>query len=271
MTKRPCNTLLALLVSAFSLAPLPLLAEQAAATAPDTSTASAQAPDQVVSPEAQAVVDRMTAYLKTLKTYSIDSQVTRDEVVQLGYKLQHNQHSITTVQLPNKMRSETTGDIRDRISVYDGAKVTMYSPDDNVYVRVDAPDSLGKLVSRLLDLGVDMPLIDVLYQANADSLTADVDGGVLIGDSTVDGVDCDQLAFRQENIDWQIWVEQGARPLLKRILITTRYEVGEPQYQATLRWNLQPKIDASTFAFTAPKGATEIPFVSPPATPNDAQ
>ena len=270
MTKRPSNTLFAaLLLAALSSTSAPLLAEEAKAAA--TSTTSAPAPAQVISPEAQAVVDRMTAYLKTLKTYSIDAQITRDEVVQLGYKLQHNQHSTVTVQLPNKLRSESTGDIRDRTSVYDGSKLTMYSPDDNVYVRVDAPDTLGKLVSRLLDLGVDMPLIDVLYQAHTDSLTSDVEGGVLIGDSTVDGVDCDQVAFRQLNIDWQIWVEQGARPLLKKILITTRFEVGDPQYQAILRWNLQPKIDSSTFVFTPPKGATEIPFANPPAAPSAAQ
>ncbi len=164
------------------------------------------------------MVDRMTAYLKTVKTFSIDAQITRDEVVQLGYKLQHNQHSIVTVQSPNKLRSESTGDIRDRVSVYDGSKLTMYSPDDNVYVRVDAPDSLGKLVSRLLDLGVDMPLMDVLYQAHAGSLTEDVEGGILIGDSTVDGVDCDQVAFRQMNIDWQIWVEQGCAPVTEENL-----------------------------------------------------
>ncbi len=271
MTKRPCNTLLAaLLLAALSITSAPLLAQQATAAPADAATSSAQWPGPV-SPEAQAVVDRMTAYLKTVKTFSIDAQITRDEVVQLGYKLQHNQHSIVTVQSPNKLRSESTGDIRDRTSVYDGSKLTMYSPDDNVYVRVDAPDSLGKLVSRLLDLGVDMPLMDVLYQAHTDSLTADVEGGILIGDSTVDGVDCDQVAFRQMNIDWQIWVEQGARPLLKKILITTRFEVGDPQYQAILRWNLQPKIDSSTFVFTPPKGATEIPFANPPAAPSAAQ
>jgi hypothetical protein len=183
--------------------------------------------------------------------------------VRSGYKVQHNQRSVLTVQLPNKLRAEVTGDIKNRTSVYDGAKLTMYSPDKNVYARVDAPDTVGKLVSRLLDLGVDMPLIDVLSQANDDSLTERVQGAVLVGDATIDGVPCDQIAFRQETIDWQLWVEQGAQPLPKKIVITTRYEFGDPQFQATLRWNLKPKIDSSTFVFTAPKDAKEIGYRQP--------
>jgi hypothetical protein len=32
-----------------------------------------------------------------------------------------------------------------------------------------------------------------------------------------------------------------------------------------MRWNLKPKIDASTFVFTPPKGVKEIPFSDPAA------
>lgn len=62
---------------------------------------------------------------------------------------------------------------------------------------------------------------------------------------------CDHLAFRQAAIDWQLWVEKE-RALPRKVLITTRYEVGEPQWQATLDWNLAPTIDASTFVFQPP-------------------
>jgi hypothetical protein len=49
------------------------------------------------------------------------------------------------------------------------------------------------------------------------------------------------------------------------MVVTTRYEVGDPQYSVTMRWNLNPKIDASTFVFTPPKGTNKIPFVDPAA------
>jgi hypothetical protein len=214
-----------------------------------------------VSAEAQAVIDRMTSYMKGLKSYSIESWSTRDEVVNFGYKLQHNEHSNTTIQLPNRLRAEIDGDVRNRSFVYDGSKLVMYSPDDEVYVKTDAPDTVGKLVAGAIDSGIEMPMLDMLYQSYKGGITADARGGVLVGETKIDGVNCDHLAFRSPSYDWQIWVEQGARPLPKKLVITTRFEVGDPQYQLLMRWNLQPKIEKSTFEFTPPEGVTQIPFV----------
>jgi len=237
----------------------PLAAEEAAA--PPGSPAIAQ----VISPEAQAVLDRMTSFLKSQKTFSIDSQSTRDQVVAFGYKVQNNEHATLTAQLTNKLRVEVSGDDRERLFVYDGATLTMYSPDDEAYTQIKAPDTIGKLVDRLLGAGIEMPMIDMLYQIHGGTLTEAVRGGVLVGESNIDGSDCDHLAFRQGNIDWQLWLEKGDKPLPRRLLVTTRYEVGDPQYQVTMRWNLKPKIDASTFVFTPPKDVHEIPFSDPAA------
>lgn len=238
---------------------VPVAAQESMSPSQGTSPTST---GRLVSDEAQAVLDRMTSYLRGLQTFSIETHATRDEVMALGYKLQNNERSVIVVQRPNKLRADISGDIRDRTIVYDGNQLTMYSPDDAAFVRTEAPETLADLIGVLLDIGVEMPLIDVLYQATAGTLTDDVRGGVLVGHSTIDGVATDQLAFRQANVDWQLWVEQGARPLPRKILITTRYEVGDPQYQAILHWNLKPKIHGSTFVFTPPKGATEIPLAT---------
>jgi hypothetical protein len=263
MNLSPCRSLLVPLLSALFLIlamPVSLMAEETAPAAPSSS-----APVQEISPEAQVVVDRMTTFLESLKAYSIESQSTRDDVVAFGYKLQDNAHATLTVQLPNKLRSEISGDELERLFVYDGATLTMYSPDDSVYTRTKAPDTIGKLVERLLNAGIEMPMIDMLYSAHHASLTEAVHTGILVGDSNIDGVDCDHLAFRQAQIDWQLWVEQGDKPLPRKLLITTRYAVGDPQYQVTMRWNLKPKIDAATFVFKPEKGVNEIPFSDPAA------
>lgn len=245
--------------TALALATVPVAAQEPAP--PDRNTATQSA--QVVSDEARAVLDRMTRYLRGLQTFSIETQASRDEVVALGYKLQNNERSVIVVQRPNKLRADISGDIRNRTIVYDGTQLTMFSPDDAVFARTDAPNTLADLIGVLLDIGVEMPLIDVLYQATAGTLTGDVRGGILVGESMINGVATDHLAFRQANVDWQLWVEQGAQPLPRKILITTRYEVGDPQYQAILHWNLKPRIHKSTFEFAPPKGVTEIPLDTP--------
>ena len=110
------------------------------------------------------MIDRMTSYMKGLKNYSIESWSTRDEVVSFGYKLQHNERAVTTLQLPTKLRVDVDGDVRNRSFIYDGSKLVMYSPDDAVFVKVDAPDTVGKLVDGILDAGIEMPMLDMLYQ-----------------------------------------------------------------------------------------------------------
>jgi hypothetical protein len=248
-----------LLLSAMLLvSAMPALAQEAAGSTVPQPTGKVF--DQLISPEAQAVLDRMTATLGGLDAFSIEATGTRDEVVAFGYKVQHNETATLSVQRPNRLRAEVRGDLRERTFVYDGSTLFMYSGNDDAYTRTAVSTNLGRLVGGFLDAGVDLPLIDVLYQAFNGTLTEAVRGGILVGESTVDGIACDQLAFRQANVDWQLWVEKGARALPRKIVITTRYAVGDPQFQAVMRWNVQPKFNAKTFVFTPPQGAREIPF-----------
>ena len=204
----------------------------------------------------------MTNYLRSLQAFSISADSSRDEVLAEGYKLQHNEHSELTVQRPNKLRAELQGDLRTRTIVYDGEKLSMYSPDDAAYVRVATVSNLADLIGSLLDAGVEMPMIDVLYQGAVGNLTQNVSGGAVVGESVIDGVACDHLAFRQSNVDWQLWVQKGEQALPRKIVITTRFEVGDPQYQVTMHWNLKPKVSDATFKFTAPANASEVSLMA---------
>jgi hypothetical protein len=243
------------------LLPALLLGLAMPAFAQDASSAN---PAQAITPEAKAVLDRMNAYMKGLQAYTIQAHGTRDEIVAHGYKLQNNEAAALSVQRPNKMRAEVRGDIRDRDFVYDGKTITINSPDDNAYATAPATDNLGVLIEDLLQSdSVELPLIDVLYQATAGTLTENVLNGLLVGDSIVEGVLCDHLAFRQSDTDWQLWVEKGARPLPRKIVITTRHEVGDPQFSAVMTWNTQPKFDKDSFTFEPPKDANHIQFVQP--------
>lgn len=234
-----------------------------ATAAADAAPAGAPRAGSAISPEARAVMERMTATLRGLSNFRVDARVSRDELVSYGYKLQRQERSTLVVQRPDKLRAEISGDIRNRSFVYDGKQLWMHSADDQAFVRTPAANTLAQLLDNLIGAGIDMPMIDVLYQGANGNLAEAVRGGVWVGESSVDGVPCDQLAFRQAEVDWQIWVQKGEQALPRKIVITTRYEFGEPQFQAVMDWNLQPGIGAATFAFTAPRGAAEIPFQSP--------
>lgn len=268
MTLR-CQKILTRSVLAFAIAAGATVAT--AQEAPMPGPAGSGHPSQDIPADARAVIDRMTATLQGLDKFSIQVQGSRDELLAYGYKLQNNESAVLTVDRPNHLRSEIRGDIRDRTVVFNNGDLTMYSGDDNAYVKVKTPPTLDRLLGGLLDAGIEMPLIDVLYKATAGTLTEGVRSGMLIGTSTIDDVACDQLAFRQANIDWQIWVQKGDQALPRKIVITTRYEVGDPQFQVVLDWNLKPAINARTFTFAAPAGAVEIPLAGAEALNDQSQ
>lgn len=228
----------------------------------DASQVAADDFSGAVTADAQAVLDRMNATFKRMQDYSVTASITRDEVLPYGYKLQNTERATMWVEAPKRLRMEVHGDLKQRTYIYDGTTLTTYVPDQNVYAIAAAPDTIAGLVTALLATGVEMPLIDLLYEGTVGDLTGDVKVGLVVGDSEIDGVQTDHLAFRQADVDWQLWVEKGANALPRKLVITTRYETGDPQYQAVLHWDLKPKLDAKTFTFVPPAGAEKIPMAT---------
>jgi hypothetical protein len=78
-----------------------------------------------------------------------------------------------------------------------------------------------------------------------------------IGRGVVDGVECEHLAFRNVDTDWQIWVELGARPIPHKYVITSKAVTGMPQYTLRIKeWRTDFPTDA--FAFKPAQGAQKV-------------
>jgi len=74
----------------------------------------------------------------------------------------------------------------------------------------------------------------------------------------VGGTTCEQHAFRQRGLDWQIWIQRGDYPLPRKVVLTTTTDEARPEYTAVYTWNLAPSYDASAFTFFPPSGAHRI-------------
>lgn len=230
--------------------------------AQDTPAATAAPANGAVEAAAIATVERMQTYIGALKNYSVSARTTEDDILSFGYKLQNNETVELLVAEPNSLRVDVAGDDRDQLYLFHDGQFTMLAKRLNVYTQFPVKASLGEAVGKLLDDGVEMPLIDFIYQGDHGTLLDGIRAGRVVGTSRIDGVLCDHLAFRQSTIDWQLWVAQGDKPLPRKMLITTRYEFGEPQFEAILNWDVAPKIGADSFAFTPPKDARQIEFTA---------
>lgn len=172
-------------------------------------TPEAQPVTQAVDTKAVAAVKAMGAYLRTLHDFTVQSETIKDEVLDSGQKLQFGSRVTFNVHGPNNLRVDADSDRQTRQMYYDGKTFTLYSPVLNYYSQVPAlppPPSCWPWSRERY--GIDIPLVDLIYwgsdQAGGRSLTE----AMAVGPARIGTVLCDQYAFRQEGVDWQVWIEQ---------------------------------------------------------------
>jgi hypothetical protein len=251
------------------------LGAAAAALALAAGPALAQQPAPAAASERDAkaieALSAMGKYLRSLKSFALRADTTIDEVLTTGQKVQFAGTLEFRFQAPNRLRAEVNTDRRQRQFFYDGKTLTQYGPRMKYYATVAAPGTIGEalqMAEQKYDLEV--PLADLFFWGTDKAGTEDIKDAAYIGPARIGGKDCGHYAYRQENVDWQVWIERGKQPLPCKIVITTTDEPAQPQYAVVLKWDLAPKLDNATFAFAPPKDAKKIqlaPF-SPAASKN---
>lgn len=216
-----------------------------------------------VDPAAKQLLKASTDFLARQQRFSVDTESTIEVVLDSGQKIQFDHTARVSVERPNKLRAERTGDLVDQVFYYDGRSLTLHNPAENYYATIAAPGSLEEMLDFAREkLDVVAPAGDLLYKNAYDILMQEVISGFVVGKGVVDGVRCDHLAFRAPHVDWQIWIEEGKRPLMRKLVITTRDKLNAPQFTVvTKSWNLKPKFSASTFSFKPPRSVQKVEFV----------
>jgi hypothetical protein len=217
-----------------------------------------------VDPDAAKILRRMTDYVGQLQRFSVDTASTLEVVLVSGQKLQFTSAARTTLQRPNKIRSERIGDVVSQTFYFDGRTLTIFNPGDGYYATVPAPNTIDAAVDFARDsLDVIAPAGDLVTMDAYDRLMADTTAGFVVGQSIVGGVRCDHLAFRSGVVDWQIWIEVGDKPLPRKYVITSLDVDQAPQFELMMsNWSTEPVFTAEHFQFTPPPGAKAIEFLA---------
>ena len=216
-----------------------------------------------IEPEAMAALTEMGNYLNTLKSFSVISEMSMDEVLLTGQKILVTGTTQYSTRLPDRLRiSSKIEEIgRDSEYFYDGKSFTIYSNPDKYYATFDAPANIGELLDIARNrYDIEIPLRDLFYWGTEKEKAEDIQAAYFISTTGINGTPCKHYAFRQEDVDWQIWIENDDTPLPRKLVITSKLEKGEPQYISTMTWNVTPQLTESTFVFTPPEGAHKIEF-----------
>jgi hypothetical protein len=227
------------------------------------SPTSAWAQVNDIEPEAGRLLKRMTDYVASLPQFGLDTSQSIEVVLVSGQKIQFTSAARMVVQRPNKLFAERVGDVVSQSFFFDGKTLTLFNPDDGYFATVPAPGTIDAMLDFARDsLDVIAPAGDLITTDAYARLMAGTAAGFVVGKSTIDGVRCDHLAFRGYGVDWQIWIEDGARALPRKYVISTVDVVGAPQFEVMMRnWTTSPDVSPTKFHFTPPAGATEVKFL----------
>jgi hypothetical protein len=212
--------------------------------------------------DAVNALEKMGAYLRTLKTFQVNATVSTEDVLDDGQKVQSTKRVNLVAQRPNRMRVEISDERQPRTFYYDGKSFTMWAPTTLFYATVDAPPTINELVNQLDEkYDIDVPFVDLFRWGTPESDVRALTSAMDMGPSAIDGVTCEQYLFRQDGLDWQIWIQSGEFPLPRKLVITTTTDEARPQHQSVYVWNLAPSVSDDAFAFTAPPDAKKINLV----------
>ncbi|HEX3035969.1 MAG TPA: DUF2092 domain-containing protein [Thermodesulfobacteriota bacterium] len=229
-----------------------------------TSGAQASAPTNPnIDEKAMSILNRAADFVSKSSKMTVTADIAYEALQNTGEKIEFGSTNKYTIQRPSQVRVEIERRDGSRYGyLFDGKKIWAYSLDDNVYATVPQPGNIDKSYEYMNNaLQTPIPLSQLFSSDLPNALREQVKSARYVEESTIAGVRCDQLAIRTDEVDAQLWIAKGDKPLPKRIIITYKNVAGQPQFRAQFgEWNLSPKISSSLFVYNPPKGAENIPF-----------
>ncbi|CAN7654145.1 DUF2092 domain-containing protein [Phyllobacterium sp. LjRoot231] len=213
--------------------------------------------------EAKDLLKAMSDYLAGQKAISFAYDTNFEVVTKEHQKLLLASSGKVEMGRPDKFRATRSGGFANVEMTFDGKTLTLLGKDDNLYAQAEVPGTIDHLIDELRNkYQRPVPGADLLLSNVYDELMRDVVDVKDLGSGVIGGTECDHLAFRTKEVDWQIWIAQGEHPYPCRYVITSTQVDQGPQYSVQISdWKTGTDVAAEDFGF---KNSTDAKQVDDP-------
>jgi hypothetical protein len=217
-----------------------------------------------IDPKADSIVKKMSNYMASLKQFSAETQNSYESILDSGQKLTFINNVKILIKRPGSLYAHRKGTIRNQEFFIHDKILTLYSHNLNMYATTTVPAIIPEALDYATEeLGLNTPGSDIFLPDIYSALMEEVTSGTYLGKSVLNGITCHHVAFRSSEVDWQMWIEDGARPIPRRYIITSKWLTGAPEYTVDIiKFDTETGIPDSKFIFTPPKGASHIQFLN---------
>jgi len=210
--------------------------------------------------DAKAILKAMSDYVSSQKTieFTFDSDI--EVITPLLEKIQFTNSGGALLSRPDKLHAHRVGGYAEVELFFDGKTVNVFGKNINGYAQFEGPSTVDELIEALrMGHGVAMPGADLLLSNAYDALVAGVLEAKHIGRGVIDGRECEHLAFRNFDTDWQLWVEVGEQPIPRKLVITSKTLNNAPQYTLRVKeFKTDVEVTQDAFQFNPPDGAEKL-------------
>ena len=210
--------------------------------------------------DAKRLLKNMTDFMAAQKVFSFEFDATLGVIAVDGQKLALASSGAVTLNRPDKVHFTRSGGFADIEILFDGKTLTLLGKNLNTYAQLEVPGTIDQLIDES-DNSYKRPLpgSDLLLANAYNDLMHDVVDIKDLGSGVIGGVECDYLAFRTKEVDYQIWIAQGEHPYPYRYVITSKLISGEPQYiLQTRNWKTGDEVALTDFSFKNPTNAVKV-------------
>jgi hypothetical protein len=210
--------------------------------------------------DAKRLLKAMSDYMAEQQAISFEYDTTLEVVTEDEQKLELASSGEIILNRPDKILATRSSGFADVEMSFDGKTLTLLGKNLNIYAQEDVPGTVDHLVDELrVKYNRPLPAADLLLSGSYEELMLDVVDVKDLGSGVIGGVECDYLAFRKKEVDYQIWIAQGERPYPCRYVITSKFIGGGPQYAIQLRnWKTGDEVAATDFSFKNPTDAKKV-------------
>lgn len=230
--------------------------------------AQEQAPK--IDPVAVQLLQGMTDYMVALEQFSVHTQNNYEDELASGQRVDYDVSANVIISRPDKLYAERTGEQLSQVFYYDGKTLTLSNPSDGVAASEPAPDTIeGMLDYTREELGLYVPIADLVYQNTFTLLTENISSAIVLGKTDIGGVSCQHLAFSRPDVDFQVWVADSEQPLPCKYVVTDKSTSALISTTSVMSdWDFKPSVSDSSFSFMPAEETMAISFL--PLDDNDS-
>lgn len=219
-------------------------------------------------PQALKVLETMGTYLHGLPHFALGADSETDQTLDSDQVVEFHHRTDVLVVQPDKLQISVQQPTSARQFFYDGKQFALYDGQYGYYTNGPAPATIDALMDDIAArYGIELPLADLFRWGKTTADEVGISDALVIGDEQLNGYTCTHYAYRQPDVDWQLWVRKGPAPLPCRLVISRRDVPERPRHSVDFDWDLDRVPAPGSFTFVPPANAHQVPLqrLAPPS------